>query len=107
VANSPTTAAPTPKPPVEAHAPSTSLPGDPPDSTRGPRADEPKPDLKPIDPKTQVQTIADEQRARSAEIEKVGVTKWVEAQDQRTETEKHPTAVQGVAPGNPEVRKKS
>jgi hypothetical protein len=61
--------------------------------------------LPPADPKTQVKTIADEQRERSAEIEKVGVTKWVEAQDQRDPADK-PRAVEGVAPGNPEVRKK-
>jgi hypothetical protein len=92
VANSPTTAAPVAKP--EAH-----------DPTHQPRADEPKPDLKPVDPATQVKTIGDEQRERSTEIEKVGVAKWVEEHDQRDPADK-PRAVEGVAPGNPEVRKK-
>jgi hypothetical protein len=44
-----------------------------------------------------VQTVADEQRERSAEIEKVGSAAWVAAHDERTEEQKQGMAVTGVA----------
>jgi hypothetical protein len=42
-----------------------------------------------------VETVADEQRRRSEEIEKMGVEKWKAAHDQRTEA---PRQVEGVKP---------
>jgi hypothetical protein len=44
-----------------------------------------------------VKTIADEQRERSEEIQRMGVTKYVESIDQRTPEEKQMKPVQGVA----------
>ena len=51
-------------------------------------------------------TIADEQRARSAEMAAMGVDAWKAAHDERTEEEKAGNRqVPGVVPqGNPEVR---
>jgi hypothetical protein len=45
-----------------------------------------------------VETVADEQRRRSEEIEKIGVEKWKAAHDQRTEA---PRQVEGVRPKAP------
>ena len=53
---------------------------------------EPKPDP------NQVKTVADEQRERSAEMEKAGgAEKWMAAQDKRTDEEKRQRPVAGVA----------
>jgi len=65
----------------------------------------PKPDEDPaaaaphaIPPEPPVETIADEQRKRSAEIEAMGIDAWKASQDTRSEAEKQPQAVPGVAP---------
>lgn len=61
-----------------------------------PRADEPKPPLPPpADPP--VETVADEQRKRSAEIEAEGMAKYMARIDERPADLK-PKAVEGVAP---------
>jgi hypothetical protein len=52
---------------------------------------------KPAEPDPPVQTIADEQRERSAEIERMGSAAWVEAHDERSAEEKKPRAVGGIA----------
>jgi len=44
-----------------------------------------------------VETVADEQRKRSDEIAAMGVEKYKESIDQRTEEEKHPHQVEGVS----------
>jgi hypothetical protein len=42
-------------------------------------------------------TIADEQRARSEEIQRMGVAAWVEAHDERTAEERQQKPVAGVS----------
>lgn len=49
-------------------------------------------------PPPPVHTIADEQRMRSAEVQKAGVSKWVEEHDERTTEERQPRQVPGVGP---------
>ena len=55
-----------------------------------------------IPPEPPVQTIADEQRARSDEIQAMGIDAWKASQDTRSEAEKQPQAVPGVAPSKAE-----
>ena len=49
-----------------------------------------------------VRTIADEQRERSAEIQAQGVESWKAEHDERSEEDKKPHQVRGVAPPAPE-----
>lgn len=48
------------------------------------------------DPPPAVKTIADEQRERSAEIERQGVEEWKAERDERTEEDKQGRQVPGV-----------
>lgn len=76
---------PKPEPPKPAPPPAPE-PEDPAAAATSPKAPPP------------VMTIADEQRARSAEIQAMGVEKWKEAHDQRSPEERQPRQVPGVKP---------
>lgn len=75
-----------PQPPPRPAAPHPAAPHPAAPATQAP------PDSEPL------RTVADEQRERSAEMEKAGgAEKWMAAQDKRTDEEKQPRTVAGVA----------
>lgn len=83
----------TPWTPPEGHDHAEPAPGQPGGATSPPpkEAAEPPP----------VHTIADEQRMRSAEVQAQGVEPWKQAHDERTEEERRPRQVPGVAQPKP------
>ena len=63
-------------------------------------------DVKHGEPPPPVETVGDEQRKRSEEIEKVGVEKWKEAHDERDPADRGKTVMGVRQPTAEELRSK-
>ena len=55
-----------------------------------------KRDLVKKPPPPEGRTVADEQRERSAEIDRAGMEKWKAERDERSEEDKQPRQVEGL-----------